>query len=202
MFITFEGVEGAGKSTLIKNVKNYLEKKGFEVVLSFEPGATQLGKQIREFIFENKLPEVGELLMFFLDRYLDINEIILPAVKEGKIVLVDRFVDSTFAYQCFARGLEFDFVKKMHEKLIGVWPDRTYLLDLDPQQGLDRIQRRLILDRIEKEKLEFHQRVRNGFLKLADIFRERIKVIDASLSKEKVFELVRDDLDRLLGEKL
>lgn len=199
LFVTVEGGEGAGKSTLITKLKEELTKQGKAVLTTFEPGSTALGKEIRSLLLTVKkevtLAPLAELLLFLADRAQHIQEEILPALQAGKIVICDRFNDSSIAYQGFARGLDLPTVAELCDAASsGLTPDLTLLLDIDPKIGLQRSKgaakkeaRAGELDRLESEALSFHQKLRDGFLWLADQNRERIKVLDASASSEAVF---------------
>lgn len=200
MFITFEGGEGAGKSTLIANLKNELIKRGYEVVVTREPGGSELGDYIRNCLLN---PEFGiafnsraELLLFLASRAQHIEEVIRPALAIGKVVLCDRFNDSTVAYQGEGRGLGFEYVQHMCDLVCGdVVPDLTFFLDIEPALGQARIgqqrEKNAALrpsDRLEAEKLDFHRKVHSAFRHLAQKYPERIHVIDASHSEEEVFK--------------
>lgn len=170
MFITLEGGEGCGKSTHAQFIKKYLEKKGEPVLLTREPGGTPIGKVIRTLILENK--EIGpdaELLLILADRLEHVTKVIQPALAEGKIVISDRFSDSTFAYQVGARGIQKEKVDQLTRILnLGLSPDCTFLFDLDPIEGLKRVKStRSKMTVFEEEKISFHIKVRQAFLDLA-----------------------------------
>jgi len=210
-FITFEGPEGAGKTTQAKLLKEYLERNGYKVLYTREPGGTYLGKKIRALLLspENKeMVERTELFLYAADRSQHVEEIIRPALEEGKIVLCDRFSDSTIAYQGYGRNLDLEMIRELNQKATGgLCPQLTILLDLDPADGLNRA---LSLckdgleegDRIEREAEKFHQKVRAGFLLLARNQPERIKVVDASVRIQEVALMVRSLVNNLLiGKK-
>ncbi len=206
MLITIEGIEGSGKTTQAIKLESYLSNVGYHVLRTFEPGATQIGKKLREILLNetnSKLHPVTELLLFSADRAQHINEIVLPALQEGKIVICDRFIDSTSAYQGGGRNLKFEQIQQIHKiATLGVMPDRTYLLDLPPEIGLSRIlKEREKLDRLESETIEFHKSIRNFFLTLASSEPNRFLVIDASLPEEKVFESIKNDLMKIINER-
>jgi dTMP kinase len=201
--VTFEGIEGAGKSTLLKLTEEYLRNRGYTVFSTFEPGDTELGRKIRELLLEPSLevpsPE-SELLLYLADRAEHVQKKLIPALKQYKIVLCDRFSDSTIAYQGYGRGIDVDTLLKLdHYARKGLTPDLTILLDLDPEEGLSRNNRLGKGDRFEKESIEFHRRVREGFLQIAKREPQRIKVIDASQSIEDVFSLIKGYLEALLN---
>lgn len=198
-FITFEGGEGAGKTTLITSIANDLKEKGFEVLVTREPGGSDLGEKIRSLLLDSKGPMTpqAELCLFLASRSQHLSEKILPALKESKVVLCDRFNDSSIAYQGFGRGLAVKQVEEICNTICkDIKPDLTFYLDLSPQEGLNRIQESH--DRIESEKKSFHEKVRLGYIELSKKEPGRIKVIDASLSKEKVFENALNELNSTL----
>ena len=185
LFITFEGGEGAGKTTLIQKVYNTLSSRGFPVVKTRAPGGTSLGEKICALLLEHKeIPIVveAELLLFLADRAQQVREVILPALNDRKIVLCDRFNDSTLAYQAGARGLDATLVKQLCSfACANLVPTHTFYLDLDPRIGMQRLaQNTPSKDRIESEAVAFHQKVREAFLKIAKEERGRFHVIDAS----------------------
>jgi len=190
IFITFEGGEGAGKTTLIEKVYAALSKKK-SVVKTRAPGGTKTGLSIRDIVLHHdvQLDKRCELLLFLADRGQHVTEVILPALKEGKIVLCDRFNDSTVAYQGGARGFDAAWVRKLcafacHD----VQPDLTLYLDLDPKIGFERVQQaKGGRDRIESEDIRFHQTLRTAFHKIAKKEPRRFHIIDASQTPEAVF---------------
>jgi dTMP kinase len=192
LFVTFEGGEGAGKTTLMKHLENFLSQKGYSLTLTREPGGTSLGEAIRSWLLEkksNSMTHMSELLLFLADRAQHLEEVIRPALKEHHIVLCDRFNDSTVAYQGIARGLGMQFVQNLCEEVCeGLVPDLTFYLDINPALGLERVRKTRSLDSIETENSLFHQKIRHGFLTLASLYPERIKVIDAEQDVEQVFQ--------------
>lgn len=199
LFITFEGGEGAGKTTLILKLKEILEKQGHAVVLTREPGGTALGENIREWLLspKHKFPicDAAELMLFLASRAQHIEEIIRPALDTGKIVLCDRFNDSTIAYQGAGRKLGTARVKLLCDLLCGdIIPHLTFYLDIDPQTGLERTASAAkenapsgSVDRIEAENLLFHERIRKAFLNLAVQNPSRFHCLDATKTAENVF---------------
>ena len=189
LFITIEGGEGSGKSTLISKLYNHLafvEKR--EVVKTFEPGATPLGKSIRELLLNQEeavITPKAELLLFLADRAHHIETVIRPALKEGKIVLCDRFTDSSRAYQG-ARGGTVGLEDLCSLASNHLTPDLTFFLDVDPVIGLSRLARKK--DRLEKEKIDFHQKVRQEYLRLAEKERDRFVILNAMHSPEDLFQ--------------
>lgn len=204
MFITFEGGEGAGKSTAIKRIVDSLQKEGKEVVLTREPGGTPIAEEIRNVILDKK--NVGmdirtEALLYAAARRQHIVEKIIPSIKAGKIVLCDRFLDSSLAYQGGARGIGIDNVLAMNQFATeGLLPDLTIFFDIDPELGLKRIasnsQREV--NRLDLEKLEFHKKVRETFLFLAKKYANRYVIIDASKDPETVFHEAYTPIAKLL----
>ena len=198
-FITCEGGEGSGKSTLIQKLNTALEQQGYEVVLTREPGGSPLGNQIRSWLLSHdpniRIGNKSELLLFLAARAQHLEELVLPALNSGKVVLCDRFQDSTIVYQGIARGLGLDYVQKLCTLACdGIQPGLTLFLDVDPSVGLKRAKRvrktdtaNGETDRIESETLEFHERVRQGFLTLAEKEPDRFYRIDAMQSPEVVF---------------
>ena len=205
MFITFEGPEGCGKSTHSKRLKNYLEGKGRQVVLTHEPGGTQVGKHIRELLLnpESVLHLNTEVYLFAADRSEHVAKIIRPALSAQKIVISDRFTDSTLAYQIGGRGLSEEMVRYMCEvSSQGLVPDLTILLDVSPEIGIKRATVKGPQDRFEKEKLEFHRRVRVKYLEIAKNDPERVKVINTdNRGIDEIQDQIRSMVDEQLGNK-
>jgi len=206
MFITFEGIEGTGKSTQIHNVKEYFESRGKEVFLTLEPGGSRVGQELRKMLLhvENKdLTPITELFLYLADRAQHIAQVIRPKLEAGQVVLCDRFADSTIVYQGFGRGLDIETLKQLNEVAVdGLWPDLTVVLDIDPETGLKRATQRNIKDgkaeaegRFEAEHISFHKRIREGYLTWAANNRDRIKVADASSTPDDVFERIKAIID-------
>jgi dTMP kinase len=199
-FITFEGGEGCGKSTQIKRVVASLQASGRAVLVLREPGGTEVGEQIRHVLQYSKqsvgmVPE-SELLLFCASRAQLVRETIQPALAAGKIVVADRFFDSTTVYQGVGRKLDQTAVKFINEFAIGnCRPDLTLVIDLDPRIGLERARGRELFDRMENQSLDFYDRVRQGYLTLARQEPARIKVVDGNQSltaiEQQILELLR-----------
>ena len=191
MFIALEGIEGAGKSTLQTALNTYLRSTGRDVLLTKEPGATELGRTIRQLLLDRRdfqpHPE-SELLLFSADRAEHVRGVIQPALERGQIVLCDRYIHSTIAYQGFGRGLSIPAIENIIEfSTMRVRPELVLLLDLEPQLGLKRARSRQDgWNKFEEEELEFHQKVRRGFLELASDKKNKIKVIDASQDIDRI----------------
>lgn len=207
-FISLEGGEGAGKTTLAAYLLKELKQKGYDVVLTREPGGSKLGESVRSWLLDkNNSRTIGvkaELLLFLAARAQHIEEFIKPALEQGKIVLCDRFNDSSIAYQGAGRGLGVKYVEELCNLVCGsVCPKFTLFLDIDPQVGLVRTKRiakenaqRGQLDRIESEAIEFHTRVREAFLSIAKHEPERMSVIDATQSQAAVFKEAFQQIER------
>ncbi len=209
MFISFEGIEGAGKTSIIKAVRDYLKNRGIGFIITREPGSTKTGKKIRAILLdpENKNMDFRtELLLYMADRAQHIADIIKPALKSGKLVLCDRYFDATLAYQGYGRGIDKKIIKKLHGLIFdNFMPDITFLLDLFPETGLSRAWKDINSGgrdeketRFEKEKMEFHKKVRQGYLDMAAKEPERFRIINA----EKSFQDVRDEIIKILDREL
>ncbi len=202
MFITFEGIEGSGKSTQSQRLAAWLEAKGRTVMLTREPGGSELGLSLRRILLDAANTDIvsrAELFLYLADRAQHVKQVVQPALGQGQIVLCDRFTDSTVAYQGYGRELDPQLLHSLNEAAVdGVSPDLTVLFDLPPEIGLTRARGRNHEEgksesegRFEAEELAFHHRVRDGYLKLAGLFPERIKVVDATGDEDTVFEAVR-----------
>lgn len=205
MFITLEGPEGSGKSTHATRLKSYLEGKGFKVILTHEPGGTQVGKTIREMLLhpEGKFDQTTEIFMFAADRAEHVSKIIQPGLKNGKVVISDRFTDSTLAYQCGGRGLPEDQVRYMNMvSSKGLVPELTVLLDVSPETGIKRATENGTSDRFERERIKFHKRVRRKYLQIAKDDPGRVKVIKTDNKDiDKVQNEIRKAIDEKFGNK-
>ena len=193
-FITLEGCEGAGKSTQLNLLKEYFDKNGVEYISTREPGGTPVAEKIRAVILDvdNKgMADECEALLYAASRAEHLKNKVIPAMKEGKIVLCDRFIDSSFAYQVYARGLDFSVVEKANFYAIeNCMPNVTLFLDIAPKAAFARKGGADKTDRIEQEGLAFHQRVYEGYVDLARRYPERIVRIDASGSADEIFERI------------
>ena len=195
MFITFEGIEGSGKSTQVDLLKNTLEKIHFDVVSTREPGWGRVGSLIRKIILDYddiEIEPIAELALFCADRAQHVQEFIRPKLSEGKIVLCDRFYDSTIAYQGYGRGLDPEMVKKLgFSAALGVIPTITFLIDISVNTALSRIIERPGRNRIDDESFEFHNRVRKSYLSLYKNQSNRIFLIDGEKSIDDVQKEIR-----------
>ena len=192
MFISFEGTEGVGKTTLIHKIHQYFEQQGKEVVLTREPGGTPLAEQIRSLLLavnhDEQMSHDTELLLMYAARAQHLQQVILPALAAGKIVLSDRFTDASFAYQCAGRGLSQEKLQLLNQTFVTQMPNITFWLDAPIEIGMTRARERGALDRFEQEKLSFFAKVRAGYETLCKAEPERIKRIDATQNADVVFE--------------
>jgi dTMP kinase len=192
MFISFEGTEGVGKSTLIRKIHQFFEQQGKEVVLTREPGGTPLAEQIRSLLLavnhDEPMSHDTELLLIYAARAQHLQQVILPALEAGKIVLSDRFTDASFAYQCAGRGLSQEKLQLLNQTFVAKMPNITFWLDAPIELGMTRARERGALDRFEQEKLSFFSKVRAGYETLWQAEPERIKRLDATKIADVVFE--------------
>lgn len=209
MLITLEGIEGAGKTTQIAHMAAFLKASGRECVLTKEPGGTPVGEKIRAILLDpdhQDLDPMAELLLYVADRVQHVKKVILPALGAGNIVICDRFSDSTAVYQGVSRGIDGDLIRQVHHLALGgLVPDLTFILDLDPAEGLGRAWREIrngsrpaAETRFEKERLEFHEKVRHGYLELARREPGRCVVVDAAAPPETVRETILEHLIKRL----
>ena len=205
MFITLEGIEGAGKTCQLPNIVEFLKSKGHECFTTREPGGTAVGRRIREILLDPTnvdLDPAAELLLYFADRIQHIRTVIEPHLAENHIVLCDRFFDATLVYQGYARGLDTRIIRKLHALICdNLQPDLTLLFDLDPETGLARAWRQIhnggrtgSETRFEQEKIDFHQQVRAGYLELAHLAPQRFRIIDAGQDMQTVTDAIRNEL--------
>ena len=200
-FITIEGCEGVGKSTQLKFLREYFEKEGVDAVFTREPGGTELAEKIRKVILDadnKEMTDITELLLYAAARRQHTEELIIPAIKAGKVVVCDRYADSTTAYQGYARGIDKEIIRSLNETaMAGVKIDVTLFLDLSPEKGFARKGGADKKDRLENEKLSFHNKVYEGYCAIADADPDRVKRIDASLAADEVFESVKQVLKEI-----
>ena len=202
LFITFEGVEGGGKTTQMQLLRQALEERGCRVLLTREPGGAPIAEAIRGVLLDpahKAMAPTTELLLYEAARAQHVAEVIGPALEEGRIVLCDRFADSTTAYQGTARGLDYAELDKLHRIATGgIWPHLTFVLDLSPEEGLNRARERGRFDRMEQESLDFHERVRQGFLRIANMDPDRVTIVNAARPLEDVARHILRRLDEYL----
>jgi dTMP kinase len=209
-FITFEGGDGSGKTTQLKALEDYLIKRGKSCIATREPGGTSLGSLIRQVLLEvGKQPITSptELFLYLADRAQHIHEVIVPAIEQGKVILCDRHTDSTLAYQGYGRGIDLGLLRSLNDIASqGIKPDLTFLFDCPVEIGLARTAQRQSQatmgagreDRFEREKVEFHKRVREGFLELARAEPTRFRIIDAVRSVGEIAREIENIIDREL----
>lgn len=200
MFISFEGTEGVGKTTLIGKMFEHFQASGREVVLTREPGGTPMAEQIRSLLLsvnhEESMSHDTELLLMYAARAQHLQQVIMPAVAAGKIVLCDRFSDSSFAYQCAGRGLSRNKLKLLNDHFVEKMPDISFWLDAPIELGMTRARERGALDRFEQEKLSFFEKVRSGFAEIHQHEPKRMKRLDATQSPEQVFSDALSELNK------
>lgn len=202
LFITFEGADGSGKTTQLNKIKDLLTEKGFDVVVTREPGSLDIGKKIREILLHNEgfVSDRCEMFLFLADRSQHIDELIKPAINDGKIVLCDRHTDSTIAYQGYGREQDIELLKKLNKIAVdGIEPDLTLLFDVSTQTAQERVGKNK--DRMESIGFDFHSKVRNGYLELQKENPKRIKIVDANNSIDKVFEDTKNIVLDLIQER-
>jgi len=210
MFITLEGIEGSGKTTQIGNIADYLRNNGYDCLITKEPGGTVIGRKIRAILLDpdhHLLDPMAELLLYAADRAQHVSRHIRPALAAGKVVICDRFYDSTIAYQGAARGIDSEIIQELNRLVLSdIKPDITFLLDLPPETGLSRAWSELRgggrdrgESRFERETLLFHQKVRQGYQRLAAAEPERIRVIDARLPADQVARAIASELHKFLS---
>jgi dTMP kinase len=191
MFISFEGTEGVGKTTLIRKIYEHLEQQGQQVVLTREPGGTPMAEQIRSLLLsvnhEESMSNDTELLLMYAARAQHLEQVIVPALTKHKTVLCDRFTDVSFAYQCAGRGLSQSKLQLLNENFVSHMPNITFWLDAPIETGMSRARERGALDRFEQEKVTFFEKVRAGYQQLWEQYPERVKRLDATQSPEQVF---------------
>ncbi|WP_400244711.1 dTMP kinase [Niallia sp. JL1B1071] len=206
LFITLEGPEGAGKTTIIDMLLNYYQEQGKQIIKTREPGGIPISEKIRSIILDPEHTEMDartEALLYAAARRQHLVEKVIPALKSGAIILCDRFIDSSLAYQGFARGIDMDEIWKINQFAIGdVMPELTIYFDLDPRVGLARINNTgdREINRLDLEKIEFHELVQEGYYNVIEKFPERIVKVDASKPLEQVFQDTIEIINHFLKE--
>jgi dTMP kinase len=202
LFITVEGTDGSGKTTQIKLMEEYIRNKGYNVVLTREPGGTRISEEIRDLILDptnTDIVPLAEMILYAASRAQHVCEVIKPAVNEGKVVICDRFVDSSYAYQGCGRGVDLKLVADVNRVAIdGMVPEITFFLDIDPKIALQRRINSTGADRIEQEKMDFHMRVYEAYKKMALLYPDRIKTIDATETIEQISSQINAYLTELI----
>jgi dTMP kinase len=203
LFVTFEGIEGSGKTTQLRLLARRLSRRGVPLLVTRQPGGTPAGARLRRLLLHaGALDPRAELLLMFADRRQHLTESIEPALASGTVVLCDRYTDASRAYQGAGRGLGEELVDLLHSRFCGLEPDRTYLFDCPPETGLARVAvARGGKDRIEREALAFHRRVRSAYLSRARREPERFLVLDGRMAPEELASLLAADFDALLAER-
>ena len=199
LFITFEGTDGCGKTTQIERLKDYFESQGRKVIMTREPGAKGLGTKLREILlnYDGEVSSNCESFLFLADRAQHIDTIIKPAIERGEIVLCDRHIDSTVAYQGYGRGLDLDRIRMLNDiATSGMKPDITFVFDIDVETAQERVGN--TKDRMESAGLEFFKRVRQGFLEIAKTEPNRVKVLDATQTRDEISEQVVEYVKELV----
>jgi dTMP kinase len=191
LFISFEGIDKSGKSSQVKLLAEYLEKMNCKVVKTCEPGGTRVGQKIKLILLRpsSRISSVSELFLYLADRAEHVRQVISPALEARKIVVSDRFSDATVAYQGYGRGLDIAWIETLNEKATqGILPEVTFLLDINPDLAIQRAEKK---DRIEREKIDFHRRIRQGYLELAKLHPERIKIMNGEGSPQGIHLAIR-----------
>ena len=205
LFITFEGTDGAGKTTQIQRLTADLRQTGYDVCLTREPGGTPISEQIRDMLLNpdhSEMAATTELLLYAASRAQHVSEVIKPALEAGKVVISSRFADAMVVYQGYGRGLDLERINHLNRIATdGVTPDVTFVLDLPVEIGLQRVQNsRGELDRLEREKIEFHRRLREGYQILAKQEPQRLKIIDSQVNSEQVYAQIQAIIQPLLQQ--
>jgi len=202
LFITIEGMDGSGKTTQINIIRDYISQKGYNVIIAREPGGTKISEKIRDIILDPAnatMAATTEMLLYASARAQLVAEIIKPAVENGSVVVCDRFIDSSFAYQGFGRGIDINTIADVNRAAMdGMVPDLTFFIDMSPEIALKRRMASSMADRIEKEHMEFHMKAYNGYKKLARLYPERIKTIDGNRTVEEISQEIRKWLDTVV----
>lgn len=202
LFISFEGPDGSGKTTQINKLVKYLEEKGHDVIITREPGGTKISEKIREIILDKdntEMDSITEAMLYAASRAQHVAEIIKPALEKGKIIITDRFVDSSLVYQGIGRGLGIEFIKKINDMAIqGTMPHVTVLIKISPELGLSRKYESDECNRLDMEKIEFHKKVYEAYLELEKLYPDRIKAIDGSKSIDEVYKDIIKIIDNIL----
>lgn len=204
LFITLEGPDGAGKSTQLRLLANHLGELGIPYITTREPGGTSISDKIRTILLDpqnSSMVPKTEALLYAASRAQHVAEVIRPAIERGEIVICDRYIDASTAYQAVGLGISAAIIRRWNEEATdGLWPDRTFLIDLPPKEGLSRIKSRGSLDRIEGRDLAYHQKVRDTFLQLAASEPSRFVVLDGTETIEELAARIRHEMDILLNK--
>jgi dTMP kinase len=205
LLITLEGPDGSGKSTLVNLLSSYLQEKGYEIILTREPGGTKIGEKIRDIILDNENIDMSyttEALLYAASRAQHVYEKIIPGLRDGKIIICERFVHSSLVYQGIGRGLGIEKIKEINDFAIqGVKPDITLFFDIDPEVALERKINKNTGDRLEREDIAFHRKVYEGYLKIKEMYPDEIKIIDANKTIDEIFTQVKNIIEPILLNK-
>ncbi len=202
ILITLEGGEGSGKSTAIDAIKNYFNKRGFKTLVSREPGGIKIAEEIRSIILDKEntmMTPWCETLLYAAARVQHLEEKVIPALNDGVVVILDRYIDSSLVYQGIARGVGIDNVIRANSYAMNYMPNITFFLDVKPEVGLKRLSGRDKMDRLDLETIDFHNKVYNGYIQVRDMYKDRIKTIDGEKTKEEVVRQIEDELDKIFG---
>ena len=202
MLITFEGIEGSGKSTQVELLDEYLSSKGYTVVRTREPGGSLFGEALRKVLLQRDMSifPLSELLVFMAMRAQHVEQVILPALQERKIVLCDRFVDATYAYQGYGRNIDLGIIETLNRLVTkGIRPNLTILLDVDVETGLSRKALDAPMDRFEKEALSFHQKIKDAYVKLSKEDSKRFFVVDGNQETSAIQDIIRRKVEKLIS---
>ncbi len=202
-FITFEGGEGSGKSTAILEIKDRLEKLGYSVIVTREPGGIKIAEDIRKIILDinnKELTYETEALLYAASRTQHLHQKVLPALNSGYVVLCDRYLDSSLAYQGYARGLGFEDVLSINKYALQYMPDKTFFIDVKPEVALKRIANRDKQDRLDLEEINFHEKVYNGYLEVAKQYSNRVELIDGTLPLNDIIDILFNKILNIVKE--
>ena len=201
LFITFEGTDGSGKSTQIKLLEEYFNREGFSVISIRDPGGTPISEKIRNILLDKRnkgMSYMTETLLYSASRSQLVEQKIIPALKRGSVVICDRFMDSNLVYQGIARKVGVQNVETINNIAIGkIIPDITFFLSLSPKESIKRKRNKIELDRLEQEKIYFHREVYNGYIKVADKYPKRIKIINAALKVEEIHREIINEISNI-----
>ncbi|MEG0356642.1 MAG: dTMP kinase [Christensenellaceae bacterium] len=204
LFITFEGVDGCGKSTQMKFLAEYLQENGYNILLTREPGGCAISEKIRELVLDisnEEMSDATEALLYAAARAQHVKQVIKPAILQGKIVLCDRFIDSSLAYQGMGRELGMNEIMEINKFAMGdVMPDKTFFLDFPPHLAFERMSQKRVHDRLETQEEAFYILLYNGFVKISEMYPQRILRIDASGEKIETKEIVRAEMMKVLEQ--
>jgi len=204
IFISFEGSDGSGKTTQLRLFKDYLDSNNYDSVFTREPGGTEISEEIRKIILDpnhTEMDDTTEAFLYAASRAQHVAQLIKPSMDAGKIVVSDRFMDSSIAYQGYGRGLG-EAVRTINEIAVaGTQPDLTFFLNISPEKGMARAKKREDLDRLELEKMEFHQAVYKGYLELSNIYKDRFVMINADQSPEAVHQEIISHFEEFIANR-